>query len=1314
MLNNDEGRRDYIAEEIKKRIIGPGMTSDAFVCADDYSDEILDNRPNVVYSAGMLLAPKKGDSSSETSTDDGFEIESANEQEEVSNVQRGDNNEDKDLTRVGKKDNSEDISDSERPDFAPDHIGLVMCLDKNVDKVNVDIKYGIYHHLASDEVEANVKVRLGRCALEQLKSTFAYYEKCSSVITNLRLFGCKSMADVFTIDEENLTISPKRIFSIKEEGKSNPTYMQATSFPRLRRNRVADVLLKVLREPGKEVELKILKKKEFEEELPELENIDCIKIFLTENKVQSLKDVFVYDDGDKCKVRTKKRTLATDMLNGLAEKLYVDDPVYDHILPLALQYNFFKREQKIIDTFSLDTLVKQYTPVSVPDTNDQLKLYWKVISNANGKKYLKVQLQNLSIKQDADKKVKDKTMPIEANVYQAELKISSDGIVPYTEPHRSSIDDEEYTLNEELYRDVKMYGKGVNCGIDWEGSNSDSNETPKWVRTTYAPQQRAAAFAADTEDKTTNDACVVYDMSIWTKRTKEDILQSLRHIAVAYSEWHKKQISEAGGNSALQTVLKDQDEFNKRLNDNVDYLKNNDRAYKCFLLANTAMYIQMCIARNPRFKKDRDISAYDSSDRIYKEGAWDFFKTRDANIKYRPFQLAFLLMNVKSTFENDDPYRNDNVDLIWFPTGGGKTEAYLALTALTIAERRTSGDADVSGVSVIMRYTLRLLTAQQFERASFLICALEFLRNELSQRAEYNLTLGGDKITLGMWIGSASTPNKLNELNGGKYARYFAAYDNGSKPESNPFPISYCPWCGCKLESAKKHGYDRKDGELHCLNTSNCSFNVLPIIYIDDTLYKNPPTLLFATVDKFAQLNDTEKGQMFGAGTDRRRPDLIIQDEMHLISGPLGSLVGMFETMVEEICTKKDENGNIVRRPKIIASTATTRNTLNLIKQLYARTVKTFPVSGVRYSDNFFSHVLHYSESKRLYMGLAPTGHSASELEIRSIAAEIVAKEKMISEYLSEKGVDIKDKEAVYNAISLNSHLIKNIDNYWSLVLYYMNLKSLGRTHSRIGQEILANAESMRAYLYEYPALNFVINGFQTRTEEFTSRQESSRIKSLLVEAESAPELVASPMHNISVKYNMDIVQATNMISVGIDIARWNVMFMVGQPLTTAEYIQSSSRVGRTTHGLVVNIYNSIRNRELSFYENYVPYHQEFYKFVEPLTATTFTPITLEKLIYNLYLCYMGAVLGHDRPSAITPNDIDDFKNIMIHRNAVITSNAVLRDFIDDKIDEIHEYFTDPARNNSTFSILLNEKDLNARVMNSLRDIESNTYIKYE
>ena len=107
---------------------------------------------------------------------------------------------------------------------------------------------------------------------------------------------------------------------------------------------------------------------------------------------------------------------------------------------------------------------------------------------------------------------------------------------------------------------------------------------------------------------------------------------------------------------------------------------------------------------------------------------------------------------------------------------------------------------------------------------------------------------------------------------------------------------------------------------------------------------------------------------MFGAGTTRRKPDLIIQDELHLISGPLGSLVGMFETMVEELCTQRNSDGEIIRRPKIIASTATTRNTHSLIQQLYTREVKSFPVSGVRYDDNFFSYTLAEKNESRIQM----------------------------------------------------------------------------------------------------------------------------------------------------------------------------------------------------------------------------------------------------------------------------------------------------------------------------------------------------------
>ena len=733
----------------------------------------------------------------------------------------------------------------------------------------------------------------------------------------------------------------------------------------------------------------------------------------------------------------------------------------------------------------------------------------------------------------------------------------------------------------------------------------------------------------------------------------------------------------------------------------------------------------MCIAKDAKFKKNRDLSVFNDADQIFKQGAWDYFSKgneadRDKRPKYRPFQLAFLVMNIKSTFEADDPYRKDNVDLIWFPTGGGKTEAYLALTALTIAERRTSGDEDVSGVSVIMRYTLRLLTAQQFERASFLICALEYLRKELKNHKEFKIALDGlDKdvpITLGMWIGSGATPNKISDLGIWPYKDIFSATE---MPAFNPFPIAYCPWCGCKLTTVNSkmqfvHGYNR-NGEISCLN-KNCAYHGgLPIYYIDEQLYKNPPTLLFATVDKFAQLNSSERGKMFGAGTNRRRPDLIIQDELHLISGTLGSLVGMYETMIEEICTDR-RNGSI-RMPKIVASTATTRNTNNLIKQLYTRQVRIFPVSGISYKNNFFSHALPETEWKRLYVGLAPTGHSAIELELRSIAAELVAKEKLLSQYLLDKGVDLNDKAAVFETLSdtdIKGTLSRDLDNYWSLVLYYNNLKSLGQTHSRIGQEILSTAESMRQYLPCYPSLNFIIDGCQNRATEFTSRQESSKIKELLISAESPTEIDLSEQGNIHVKSCMDIIQATNMISVGIDISRWNVMFMNGQPLTTAEYIQSSSRVGRSTHGLVVNLYNSLRNRELSYYENYIPYHKQFYKFVEPLSVMSFTPATFEKLMVNLYLCYMGAIKSYDHPSDVKEEDISALKKILKLRNSSISPDYVLDDMIDKNIDKVNRYFTDPKRMDSTFKKILNDRaDLSVFIiMSSLRDIGSNTYIK--
>lgn len=1318
-------RRDFIAHEISKRIIGPGYTEDAFACLPDASDEVLDNRSTVVYTGGILYPQRSSDPDIITDATDNNEVLALldNEStEEAPDVDAEDetidnSNDSAESSRIDRAENQLDLGIADRADFKPSHIGLVACVSEDTRSVDVDVKYGIYHMLndtrqiENNEILQNVKVKLGRCSLEQLKRTFNYYDHNSNLITEIRLFGAECMDDLFAIDEEQLTISPRRVFSRREDKTNKTKYLQATSFPRLPRNKVAAFLIKLMSAPTKTESLPVgLTWDNVKDEISLLEKLPEMVAVLEANEWDNIIDNLSFEQSEN-KARITRGTFSIPNGVRLSDILYEDDPVYNHLLPLLLQYRYFKREQKTLETFTID-LDAEATEYLLPDSNDMLRLNWKVMSRTDihglKHKYVKILLSNARIKNNRQLS--------EDFAHQAELKISSPGIVSYAEPHRSSTADKEYDINEILYGDIKVYAKGVNCGTAW-----NVNGTVKEVMTTYTPQQLAVAFNPESDDTAINDACDVFDLTLWSSLDKKCVLSRFRALADKYELWAKGQEEKATGNIILDDILHEQSDFLVRLRDNINYLESNDNVFKCFKIANTAMYIQMVISRDPFFKKNRMLTDIPADHVFEDEAIWNYFKNGNSRPKYRPFQLAFLLMNVKSTFENDDPYRKDNVDLIWFPTGGGKTEAYLALTALTIAQRRLCYPSD-DGISVIMRYTLRLLTAQQFERASFLICALEYLR--LHYAAQGDNSLGTNPITIGMWIGQASSPNHLDDLRKGKYARFsrYLSGDPNNASSSNPFPISYCPWCGCKMVAPGQNnrlisGYERlfdsrgnRDRHIHCINISCCFNHELPISFIDEQLYITPPTLLFATVDKFAQLRDANTGRMFGCNVDKRRkPDLIIQDELHLISGPLGSLVGMYESMVEEVCTERDNQGNVVRSPKIIASTATTRNTKRLIQQLYVRKVRSFPVSGVRYDDNFFSKALRMEDCKRLYLGLSPTGHSASELEIRSVAAQIVAKERLISKELEATGCDMNDRKQVANYLASNTspyHLKEDLDDYWTLVLYYNNLKSLGRAHSRIGQEIKSNAESMRKYLHEYPSLSFVSNGFHLRAEEFTSRQESSRIKELLVEAESRTSLTRDDNDRLRVTSKMDVVQATNMISVGIDIERWNTMMMIGQPLTTAEYIQSSSRVGRKLDGLVINLFNPLRLRELSLYENYLPYHEAFYKHVEPLMATTFTEQTGKKLATNLYLCYMVAVKGYVRNDDVRPADKDALKALLRDRAKKTGSGNQLISFLEKQIDTVYN-----DCDNSFFTQLSN---FTYPIMNSLRDIESETYIYYD
>jgi ATP-dependent helicase YprA (DUF1998 family) len=283
------------------------------------------------------------------------------------------------------------------------------------------------------------------------------------------------------------------------------------------------------------------------------------------------------------------------------------------------------------------------------------------------------------------------------------------------------------------------------------------------------------------------------------------------------------------------------------------------------------------------------------------------------------------------------------MDLLWFPTGGGKTEAYLAVIAMLLFHRRftQNKDGEGAGISVMMRYTLRVLTTQQFERAANLICACEYLR-----RLE-SLKTGNTPFSIGLWIGSTAIPNTVREARGDS--------------EQRAMQIRDCPCCHSRVVL----GPDQSRYEIFCRNT-DCAFGKqpepLPIWTVDEDIYRVLPSLLIGTIDKFAQIvRKEETGRLFGKGTIHQPPDLIIQDELHLISGPLGTLAGLYETAIDVFCSYND------RPVKIIGSTATIKMADRQVKDLFNRRLYQFPPPGIDSGNSCFA-VRDDSRSGRLYL----------------------------------------------------------------------------------------------------------------------------------------------------------------------------------------------------------------------------------------------------------------------------------------------------------------------------------------------------------
>lgn len=939
---------------------------------------------------------------------------------------------------------------------------------------------------------------------------------------------------------------------------------------------------------------------------------------------------------------------------------------------------------------------KTYDQVIKKDTNGDDWLKLRVFDRTSSKDKEENSLTYTFVLINALHSTTDDKVNSNKILFQNELTLiteSSTLIAPYEEKVLKSYTQEERELNL-LYRKKRVYSIGHGTSVEWKvENNKESNyEIVKQIKTSVIPVYDLPQVAPTVH--VILSMLELSDLGNWEKAKG-----SLIDLKDRYRSWIEDQDIKIQSDEFINYRKAAKSNMAKcklslsRIEKGINLLleaDDNSDLVKCFRWMNRAMIWQQqrSKAKIRKWKKSgignntKLVLDYlnEETKSTKFESLEDFHKGK-YNGKWRPFQLAFVLMNIESIINSKSKER-EIVDLIWFPTGGGKTEAYLGLTAFNIFYRRMKGKENSNwgfygGTTVLMRYTLRLLTTQQYERAASLICACDLIRLENKEQKEEQLEfgeLGDEPISIGLWVGGSSTPNKISE------ARAQLKKLKSDPREEYNFVVMRCPCCGTQIGKVDgitsfDHGSNRlrglykqdgTNGEVYfqCDNAT-CEYSKipLPLQVVDESIYENPPTLLLGTVDKFAMIPwKKEAGNLFGFRKDDPSnmhriypPELIIQDELHLIAGPLGTMVGLYETMIQTLCNNYNKNKppfisseeiNFVH-PKIIASSATISRASEQVKNLYAIRSEDqmciFPAQGLEFGDTWFSEEKSLEEIDesgiqkypgRRYVGILASGYPSAQTAIVRTYAMVLQK--------------IKEISTVHNK--------KIVDYYWTLLGYFNSIRELGGASSLVHGDVierLGQIQNRDLVIYEN-------RRFLDRKEELTSRVSSSEIPVILKKLETK--------YGSGKNQSLDICLATNMVATGVDISRLGMMFIHGQPKTTAEYIQASSRVGREVPagpGIIFTMYSPSKPRDKSHYEQFQGYHSRIYSNVEP---TSVTPFSINARQRGLHAILIALVRHFSTGTLIdTPHINDEFneltsiiENLIIDRCKLIDPEEVI------------------------------------------------------
>lgn len=906
---------------------------------------------------------------------------------------------------------------------------------------------------------------------------------------------------------------------------------------------------------------------------------------------------------------------------------------------------------------------------------------------------------------------------VEGIMFQVELEAyAEDGSAVFIAEHICR----EILAPDEFYFEQRpILGRGRGCAAVWD-TPIDGRTTS--VKSAFIPEYEFPGVSAALDGF---DRYYFSTFSMSAKAKKDETIGKLNTLADSYENWIRKTLGE---NERMQqpdfkdkignTVIGHCKDALSRIREGIHIVETDDIAFQAFCFMNRVIFLQNSIKN---YTKKHGTEGIECSFR-------EFINPKNGKnyFGWRPFQIAFILMNLAGIV---DPAHKDReiVDLLYFPTGGGKTEAYLGLMAFVIANRRLrateGGTYNLDGgVTVMLRYTLRLLTTQQRDRITKMVVAAEMIRRQAYPR------FGKEPISIGFWVGGGVTPNKFDEF----IEKPDAPQAARSARNHVYKQLLTCPFCGKPLKEENFNiDTDRKAIEIYCSDRDCMFFRYkndripIPVHLVDEEIYGTCPTIILSTVDKFARLPwDVNTNALFGRvdrkcsrdgyvaiGSEHKRhnrtgslpastltpikpflpPELIIQDELHLITGPLGTVYGAYETIIEDMCVHDGI------RPKYVVSTATIKNAEAQTRCLYARQNTTqFPPNGFEIGDSFFIKEIPVNDDPfRKYVGICAPGQSMKNALL------------WIYAIILQTAYTLSQREEYRDAI----------DPYYSLVGYFNSIRELGGAVRLLQDDI-----PKRIYRIKNK-YGLDKQRYLNHNVEITSRMSSYKIPEKLSQLETTFES----------RDCLDTAIATNMIAVGMDVDRLGLMVVTGQPKQNSEYIQATSRIGRAYPGLVVTLYNAYRPRDLSHYENFTGYHSQLYRFVEGTTATPFSARARDRVLHALIISAIRLNYPQmaNNPDAgaigsLTKEQIDSVKKLIIDRLNIIkpTVRADAEMEIDQFIDwwKLRAVQTKPLRyyvvGTERYNRLMNPYDKphgddEKATLQSMREVESSANMFY-